>query len=73
MLEGIFKNVFAYATECGYVSFNPCKDLELEGSVEEEEKPRKRTMKDRLLNVGQRLGKSMLDKYITGATDDKDD
>ncbi len=73
VLEGIFKNVFAYATECGYVSFNPCKDLELEGSVEEEEKPRKRTMKDRLLNVGQRLGKSMLDKYITGATDDKDD
>lgn len=72
IVEGILKNVFAYATECGYVSFDPCKDLNLEGSVEEEEKPKKKTMKDRLLGMGQKIGKSMLDKYITGSTENKD-
>lgn len=66
VLEGVLKNVFAYATECGYVTFDPCKDLNFEGSVEEEEKPPKKTVKGRLLNIGKKIGKSMLDKYISG-------
>lgn len=71
VLEGILKNVFAYATECGYVTFNPCKDLNFEGSVEEEEKPQKPTMKDRFLKVGKKIGKSMLDKYIAGSAEEQ--
>lgn len=62
--EGVLKSVFAYAAECGYVTFDPCRDLNFEGSVEEEEKPPKPTMKGRLLKLGQRIGKSVLDKYI---------
>ena len=65
VLEGILKSVFAYATECGYVTFDPCKDLNFEGSVEEEEKPPKKTLKGRLLNIGQKIGKNMLNKYIS--------
>lgn len=69
VLEGLLKNVFAYATECGYVSFNPCKDLPFDGSIEVEEKPQKQTFKGRLMKVGQKIGKTMLDKYITGSVD----
>jgi len=65
VLEGILKSVFAYATECGYVTFDPCKDLNFEGSVEEEEKPPKKTFKNRLLKFGQKIGKSVLNKYIS--------
>ena len=65
VLEGILKNVFAYATECGYVTFDPCRDLNFEGNIEEEEKPPKKTFRDRLLNIGKKVGKSMLDKYIS--------
>jgi len=70
VLEGILKTVFAYATECGYVTFDPCKDLNFKGSVEEEVKPPKPTIKDRLLNVGKKIGKSALDKYIKSSSDD---
>ena len=72
VLEGVIKNVFKYATECGYVMFDPCKDLNFEGSVEEEEK-KKSTLKDKFMNVGKKFGKSMLDKYISSASggDDK--
>ncbi|MDE7329482.1 MAG: hypothetical protein K2N30_00025 [Clostridia bacterium] len=69
ILEGVLKNVFAYAEECGYITFNPCRDLPFEGSVEVEEKQPRQTMKGRLLKVGQRIGKSVLDKYITGSAD----
>ena len=69
VLEGILKNVFSYAAECGYVTFDPCKDLNFEGSVEEEEKPQKQTIKDRILKFGIKKGKSMLDKYIAENTD----
>lgn len=72
ILEGLLKNVFAYAADCGYVVFDPCRDLNFEGSVEEEEK-KKKTMKDRFLNVGKRIGKSMLDKYIVASSTDDDD
>lgn len=70
MLEGILKNVFSYAAECGYVTFDPCKDLNFEGSVEEEEKPQKPTFKERILKFGIKKGKSMLDKYIAESTDE---
>ncbi len=70
VLEGVLKNLFNYATERGYVTFDPCKDLNFQGSVEEEVKPPKPTMKGRLLKMGQKIGKSMLDKYITGSTTD---
>ncbi len=70
VLEGLLKSVFEYATECGYVSFNPCKDLNFEGSVEEEEKPPKPTIKGRLLKIGSKIGKSMLDKYILNSSDE---
>lgn len=65
VVEGVLKNVFAYATECGYVIFDPCRDLNFEGSVEEEEKPPKKTFKMRLLNYGLKKGKNMLEKFIT--------
>lgn len=71
VLEGTVKSVFRYAEECGYITLNPCKDMELEGSIDEEER-KKKTMKDRLLGVGQKIGKSVLDKYLNG-TPKKDD
>ena len=72
LVEGILKNVFEYATECGYVTFDPCKDLNFEGSIEEEEKQPK-TVKSRLFGMGKKLGMSILDKYIEKSTDpDKD-
>ena len=70
VLEGILKNVFSYAAECGYVTFDPCKDLNFEGSVEEEEKPAKTTLKGKILKMGTKIGKSMLDKYIASNTDE---
>ncbi|MDE7373433.1 MAG: hypothetical protein K2N18_05155, partial [Clostridia bacterium] len=63
LTEGILKNIFAYATECGYVTFDPCRDLHFEGSIEEEEKP-KGGLKTKLFDLGKRIGKNMLDKYI---------
>lgn len=66
--EGVLKSVFAYAEECGYVTFNPCRDLDLEGSVEEEPK-QKKTMKERLFGIGKKIGKNMLDKYIADNTE----
>ena len=69
LAEGVLKNIFAYATECGYVTFDPCRDLHFEGSIEEEEKP-KGGIKGKLMNLGKKLGKSMLDKYIDKSTSD---
>ncbi|MDE6597542.1 MAG: hypothetical protein K2K60_02775 [Clostridia bacterium] len=63
LVEGILKNIFEYATECGYVTFNPCRDLNFEGSIEEEVK-QKKTLKERLMGVGKKVGMSLLDKYI---------
>lgn len=70
IVEGILKSVFAYAEECGYVTFNPCKDLELSESIYVSEKPPKKTMKDRLVGMGKKIGKSMLDKYIISSSED---
>lgn len=71
IVEGILKTIFAYATECGYVTFDPCRDLNLEGSIEEEVKQPK-TVKSRLRGLGKKIGMSLLDKYIDKSTDNKD-
>ena len=71
LVEGILKNIFDYATECGYVTFNPCRDLHFEGSIEEEEKKSK-SVKSRFLGLGKRLGMSILDKYIDKSTEGND-
>lgn len=69
LVEGILKNVFAYAVECGYLTFDPCKDLNFEGSIEEEEKQPK-SVKSRLMGMlMNKFGKPMLDKYIDKNTD----
>lgn len=68
VLQGLMKSIFAYAAECGYITFDPCRDLPFEGTIEK--KPRK-TLKQRLFGVGLKLGKSALDKYIAG-TDSQD-
>lgn len=71
LVEGILKNVFAYATECSYVTFDPCKDLQFEGSIEEEEKQPK-TVKNRLMGMGKKIGMSMLNKYIDKSSGKED-
>lgn len=63
VVEGILKNIFTYAAECGYVTFNPCRDLNLEGSIEEDEKGTQ-NVKSRLIGLGKKIGKSLLNKYI---------
>ena len=71
LVEGILKNIFTYALECGYVTFDPCRDLHLEGSIDEEEKQPK-TVKSRLMGLGKRIGMSLLDKYIDKSTENND-
>lgn len=39
--EWIIKEIFEYAEECGYVRVNPCKDMDLEGDIGLEDKPKK--------------------------------
>lgn len=62
LVEGIMKSIFGYAAECGYITFDPCKDLEFEGSIEEE--PQKKSVKTRLFGMGKKIGMSLLNKYI---------
>ena len=62
--EGIFKRVFEYAEECGYVNHNPTKAMELQDKLEEPEKKPRRTIKSRLMRIGKKLGKSILKSYI---------
>lgn len=71
LVEGILKNIFAYATECGYVTFDPCRDLKLDGSIEEEEKEKK-TFKSRIMGLGKKIGMSLLDKYIDKSTENNE-
>ena len=62
--EGIFKRVFEYAEECGYVNHNPTKSMELEDRLEEPEKKPRRTIKSRLMRIGKKLGKSIVKSYL---------
>ena len=68
LVEGILKNIFTYATECGYIASDPCRDLNLEGSIEEKE-PRK-TVKSRIVGLGKKIGMSLLDKYLDKGSDE---
>ena len=73
LVEGILKNIFEYATECGYVTFDPCRDLKFEGSIEEEKKE-PQTVKSRFWGLGKKIGMSVLDKFIdknSGKDDEK--
>ncbi len=71
LVEGILKTIFTYATECGYVTLDPCRDLNFEGSIEEEEKQPK-TVKSRIMGIGKKIGMSLLDKYIDKSTENND-
>ena len=71
LVEGILKNIFTYALECGYVTFDPCRDLHLEGSIEEEEKKSK-SVKSRFMGLGKKLGMTLLDKYIDKSTENNE-
>ena len=64
--EGIFKRVFDYAEECGYVNNNPAKAMELGDTLEEPEKKPRRTIKSRLMNWGKKIGKSIVKSYLDG-------
>ena len=70
ILEGVIKSVFNYATECGYVIFNPCRDLNFEGTVEEQ---KKQPIKNRFMGIGSKLGKKILDKYLTSSESSEDE
>ncbi len=62
--EGVLKNVFSYAMECGYVAVDPCKDMQLEGSIEvEEKKPKKKRLsfKER---IGKKVGKGIINSIF---------
>ena len=45
--EWMIKEIFDYAEECGYVRINPCKEMELEGDIQLEEKQKKATEEKR--------------------------
>lgn len=62
--EGVFKRVFAYAEECGYVNTDPTRAMELDDSLKEPEKKPRRTLKTRLMDLGKRLGKSIVKSYL---------
>ncbi|MCD8201342.1 MAG: hypothetical protein LUD47_04685 [Clostridia bacterium] len=71
---GVFKNVFKYAVECGYIAENPCRDIDLIGSIDEEEK---KTLAKRIGSSGKsfltrgvkKVGMSLLNRFL--APDDE--
>ncbi len=79
--EGVIKNVFEYAMECGYIVSDPCKEIELQGSIEVEEKkkkakatqktqkPKKPTLKER---IGKKLGKKLVSTLLGDTSADED-
>lgn len=60
-VEGILKNVFEYATECNYISSDPCRDLNLEGSIEVIEKPKKESIK---MRIGRKIGSAVIRQLL---------
>ena len=66
IVEGILRNVFDYAVECNYVASNPCRDLNLRGSIEVYEKPKKPPLKVR---IGKKLGSAFIKQLFSD--DDK--
>ena len=68
IVEGIIKNVFDYAMECGYIRFNPCKHMNLAGSIEVEEKKEKKTKKLTLKErIGKKISKGIINSILNNA------
>lgn len=79
--EGVIKNVFEYAMECGYIVSDPCKEIELQGSIEVEEKkkkakaaqktqkPKKPTLKER---IGKKIGKKLVSTLLGDTSGEED-
>ncbi|MCD7729594.1 MAG: hypothetical protein LUI60_06765 [Clostridia bacterium] len=63
LIEGILKNIFSYAKECGYVVENPTRDLGLEGSIEEKDAPAKAVKKGISRWAGKKL-RSVVDGFL---------
>lgn len=74
LVEGICKNVFEYANECGYVTFDPCRDLKFEGSIDVEEKGAG-TVKSKVFGLGKKIGASvgmsLLKKFVDRKSDEE--
>ena len=66
-VEGILKNVFDYAVECKYVPENPCRDMQLQGSIEVPQKPKKEPLRVRL---GKKIGSSIIKQFLGENKDD---
>ena len=60
-VEGILKIVFDYAVECKYIASNPCRDLNLQGTIEVYEKPKKESLKVR---IGKKIGSSIIKQFL---------
>ena len=64
VVEGIIKNVFSYAMECGYISVDPLKDVQLEGSIEVEEKAKKAKRPSLKERIGKKVGKGIINSIF---------
>lgn len=64
LFEGVFKNIFSYAETCKYIGTNPCKNLNLTGSIEKTEKV-KNSFKDKITGKVKKAGMSILDKFLS--------
>lgn len=66
LIEGILKNVFKYALDCGYVYDNPTRGLDLEGSIEDKEaNPVKKVKKGISRWAGKKL-RNVVDGFLSG-------
>jgi hypothetical protein len=75
VVEGILKSVFSYATECGYVPTDICRDMNLQGSIDE--KPKEQPIKKIKKSIGEKIGgklkgsiSSILKNMIDGSDDE---
>lgn len=57
-VEGVLKNVFDYAQACAYITFNPCRDMGLKGSIDVKKKS----------SVFNKFGKYLGGKIFNGLT-----
>lgn len=65
VVEGILKNVFGYALECGYVVVDPCRAMNLEGSIEVEKKKAKKAKKPTLKQrITKKVGKGIINSIF---------
>ena len=62
LAEWTVKQIFEYAEECGYVIVNPCKEMELEGDIQLEEKQKKTEEKRKRPSIFKRKGKKSNDE-----------